>query len=131
LPNSDKNEIDFSLNQDDFNNSIAVGKLLHFSREEKPYFVSKIIPNDLKKIICVKGKMTNSRISSQSGAFLLFGLNATLPEDGNADFTVERITIRATEKQKIIKELDSLNINESTVFPYIENSAKYIAKRYQ
>lgn len=75
--------------------------------------------------------MTNNRISSQSGAFLLFGLDATLPEAGNADIAVDRISIKASEKAKILRELDGLNINESTVFPYIENSAKYIAKKYE
>jgi hypothetical protein len=78
-----------------------------------------------------QGAGNNSRITSQSGAFLLFGLGATLPEAGNAEFEVDRITIKASEKTKILGELDSLNINESTVFPYIENSAKYIAKRHE
>src|SRR5690606_3571046 len=103
-----------------------VTRLLHFVREEKSYFLPKIVPTDLKRILCVKGRMTNNRITSQSGAFLLFGLHATLPEEGNADVAVERITIKASEKAKILRELDSLNINESTVFPYIENSAKHI-----
>jgi hypothetical protein len=106
-------------------------RLLHFIREEKPYFVDKIVPADLKRIVCVKGKMANNRIVSQSGAFLLFGLGATLPEAGDAQIAVERVSIKASEKGKILKELDSLNINESTVFPYIENSAKYIAKKYE
>lgn len=30
----------------------------------------------------------------------------------------------------VLKQLDQLNINESTVFPYIENSAKYIAQKF-
>jgi hypothetical protein len=131
LSKADKDAIDFNLNKNEFNESLSVTRLLHFVREEKSYFISKIVPDDLRRIICVKGKMANNRISSQSGAFLLFGLDATLPEDGNAEVAVERITIRAAEKTKILRELDSLNINESTVFPYIENSAKYIAKRYE
>jgi hypothetical protein len=43
-----------------FNNSLPVMRLLHFVREEKPYFLSKIVPADLKRILCVKGRMTNS-----------------------------------------------------------------------
>ena len=123
LPKQDKDAIDFTLADVPFNESLPVTRLLHFVREEKSYFLSKIVSADLKRILCVKGRMTNNRITSQSGAFLLFGLNATLPEAGNADVAVERITIKASEKAKIIRELDSLNINESTVFPYIENSA--------
>ena len=131
LPKNDKDLINFALDQIAFNESLPITRLLHFVREEKPYFLGKISPPDLKRVVCVKGKMTNNRISSQSGAFLLFGLDATLPEAGNEDISVDRISIKASEKAKIIRELDGLNINESTVFPYIENSAKYMAKKYE
>lgn len=131
LPSNDKNAIDFTLTDSLFNESMQITRLLHFIREEKSYFLPRIDPSDLKRIICVKGRMTNNRITSQSGAFLLFGLDAILPETGNNEIGVERITIKASEKSKILRELDSLNINESTVFPYIENSARHIAKRYE
>jgi hypothetical protein len=42
---------------------------------------------------------------------------------------MSRITV--TKKASILEELDLLNINESTVFPYIENSAKYVAEKYK
>lgn len=79
-------------------------------------------------MLCVKGKHTNSRISFQSGAFLLFGDEAVLDEEGTSDITLHRIAV--TNKRSILKELDRLNINESTVFPYIESSAKYIAQKF-
>ncbi len=110
----------------DFNKKEYTKKLAHFVREEKPFFEVKIKPSDLKKIFCVKGKKSNDRISSQSGAFLLFGLTTVLDEN---DKTKE-ILIKSEYKESILKELDLLNINASTVFPYIENSAKYIADRY-
>lgn len=128
-----KNDKDtFDLDQDiiNFNNSLPAKKLLHYVREEKPFFANNIQPDDINKIICVKGKMTNDRIISQSGAFLLFGLNARLPEAGNSQITIERVTINPNKKSKILQELDRLNINDRTVFPYIENSAKYIANKY-
>jgi hypothetical protein len=131
LPKQDKDDIDFALASKQFNASRPVQRLLHFVREERPYFTPTVVPSDLKRILCVKGRMTNSRITSQSGAFLLFGLGATLPEAGNDDLAVDRIAISAVSKKKILDELDSLNINESTVFPYMENSAKYIAKRHE
>ncbi len=113
---------------DGFNNRADIKKLTHFICEEKPFFESRIIPSDLQKIICIKGKRSNNRITSQSGAFLLFGINSVLNEEGNSDIEVNRLLIN--DKEKILRELDLLNINESTVFPYIENSAKYIAKKY-
>lgn len=73
--------------------------------------------------------MTNTRIASQSGAFLLFGHDAIMNENGIEGITLDRITV--IKKEKILIELDSLNINSSTLFPYIENSAKYTADRYK
>lgn len=125
LSQLDKDSIEYSRN--DFNEQESVNRLLHLIREEKPYFVDKIEATDLKKIICVKGKMTNSRILSQSGAFLLFGHEAVMDENGSDDILIERITV--TKKKKILDELDNLNINERTVFPYIESSAKYIRNK--
>lgn len=127
LPKSDKDTIDFS--NEDFNEQLSVKRLVHFIREEKPFFEPKIVPNDLLKIICVKGKKSNDRIASQSGAFLLFGLDSVLNEKGTPEIEVTRTSV--TNKTSILKELDLLNINESTVFPNIENSAKYVAKKYE
>jgi hypothetical protein len=128
LPQSDKDAIDLTLDIVSFNESPPIARLLHFIKEEKPFFLNKIVPDDLGKVICVKSKMSNSRIISQSGSFLVFGLKATLQHPNG--ITIEQIHIKPSEKQKILKELDSLNINEQTVFPYIESSAKYISKKY-
>ena len=127
LPKAEKDNIDFS--QNNFNKQVSVNRLIHFIREEKSYFEAKVIPSDLNKIICVKGKQSNARISSQSGAFLLFGMDAVLDEEGTPEINVARITV--SNKKSILEELDLLNINESTVFPYIENSARYVADKYK
>jgi hypothetical protein len=127
LPKKEKDNID--LDDKKFNDQTSVKRLVHFIREEKPYFEPKIIPDDLSKVFCVKGKQSNDRISSQSGAFLLYGLDAVLDEEGTPEISVTRITV--ANKASILKELDLLNINESTVFPYIENSAKYVADKYK
>ncbi len=127
LPKSEKNAIEFD--EEGFNDQPPIRRLLHFIREEKSFFEPSIIPDDLRKIVCVKGKQSNDRISSQSGAILLFGLDAVFDEEDTPDIDVSRITI--TSKKDILKELDLLNINESTVFPYIENSAKYVAEKYK
>lgn len=131
LSHSDKQSISFTGSNEQFNAQDSIRKLLHFIKEEKPYFRDAIVPDDIKRIICVRGKLNNTRIVSQSGAFLIFGLDATLPEEGSADIIVERMAISAGSKKKIIKELDSLALNESTIFPYIENSARYIAAKYR
>lgn len=131
LSQRDKGAISFNGSNQQFNNQDPIRKLLHFIKEEKPYFRDAIVPNDLKRIICVRGKLNNSRIMSQSGAFLIFGLDACLPEAGNNQIKIDRMTISAGSKSKIIQELDALALNESTIFPYIENSARYIAAKHR
>ncbi|WP_448680288.1 FRG domain-containing protein [Pseudomonas nicosulfuronedens] len=138
LPKSEKINIKFDTDEADeadekieikkFNDQSPVKRLIHLIREEKSFFEDKIKPGDLRSIICVKGKKSNARISSQSGAFLLFGIDAVLDEKGTPEIHVSRIAI--ADKAKILEELDLLNINESTVFPYIENSAKYVAQKH-
>ena len=128
LPKKEQDQIDPNTDQQTFNEQMAVKRLIHFIKEEKPFFDSRIIPDDIRRILCVKGKKNNDRISSQSGALLLFGLDAVLDEKGTADILVTRISV--TNKAAILTELDILNINESTVFPYIENSARYVAQKY-
>lgn len=130
LPKAEKDAIDFS-NSDElaFNGQPSIKRLTHFIREEKPFFEPKIVSSHLKDIVCVKSKKNNARIHSQSGAFLLFGLDAVLDESGSEDIKVTRISV--SNKADVLAELDRLNINESTVFPYIESSAKYVANRYK
>ncbi|MEY4756125.1 MAG: hypothetical protein RJA34_1023 [Pseudomonadota bacterium] len=124
-----KDALDFSsLDVRKFNKLAPVKQLLHFIKEEKPFFEPRLEPKDLRSIICVKGKRTNSRIAFQSGAFLLFGHDATLNEGGSPEISVQRIAV--TNKETVLRQLDQLNINESTVFPYIENSAKYLAQKF-
>lgn len=129
LPQADKSKIDYSVTAiRAFNKQLPVKRLLHFVKEEKSFFEARIQAEHLRSVICIKGKRSNSRISFQSGAFLLFGHDAVLSESGNPEIEVKRILV--TNKTEILRQLDLLNINESTVFPYIENSARYIAEKH-
>lgn len=129
LPKASKDNLDFSsLDIRKFNKLKPTKQLLHFIKEEKPFFEPRVEPKHLRSVICVKGKHTNNRIAFQSGAFLLFGHDVTLDEGGSPDISVQRIAV--TNKAAVLRQLDQLNINESTVFPYIENSAKYLAQKF-
>lgn len=123
---SEKEHLD--LNEE---NAGLSNKYLHYIRDDKPYFEDRIIDKDIRKVICVKGKSNNPRIYAQSGAFLLFGLEATLEDDNDFGFEIIHHIIKHDDKAKILEQLDLLNINESTVFPYLENSAKYISEKYK
>ena len=126
-----KDKDSLSAGIQDVNYKTAQQKLYHCIKDDKPYFREAIEENSISQIICIKGKVTNSRINAQSGAFLLFGLDAVLEDINDFGFEITRYLIEANMKQQILLELDLLNINESTLFPYLENSAKYIAKKFK
>ncbi len=114
---------------DELKDSDVGERLLHFIQAEKPYFLPKIKIEDLKSIFAVKPKQTNQRILAQQGAFLLFGLKTLLAEQNDFDITVRTFKVPAEAKQPILKELDGININASTLFPEIESAAKYIMSK--
>jgi hypothetical protein len=124
-----REEIDTSLDRDAFNRTIPVIKLLHFIKEEKPYFRDVIDPNDMARVLCVRGRHSHDRVTAQSGAFLLFGHNATLPETGDDEISIRRVQIADSCKDAIIKQLDTLAINGGTAFRDISNYAGFIASR--
>lgn len=129
LKPAERDAIDFSLTGDAFNQQPNVVRLLQFVRAEKPHFSSAIIPSDLKSVLCVIPKRNSQRILVQSGAFLLFGIFGDL--DGNVanGIAVERIHVNGNRKDEIRAELDRMAINESALFPEIENAARYISGR--
>jgi hypothetical protein len=49
-----------------------------------------------------------------------------LQKDTIAEIGIERVRISGPDKVSIIKELDRVAINESTMFPEIEKAAQYI-----
>lgn len=130
LTNKERFLIDTDLPKDQFNISPPIKRLHHFIKEEKPYFTEVIVPQDLNRILCVRPKRSNLRIASQSGAFLLFGIDAELPEAGSAEIEVERVAISAKAKKKICDELETLNIHRGTVYPSVENSSVVIKEKY-
>ena len=117
-------------------------KLLHYIREDKSYFKPIINPNDIGKILAVKPKLDNPRIVRQQGAFLIFGAessfvyNSTKPmPEIKKDWIIKgnnnnKIIIKSSKKESILKELDKLGINKSTLFPEIDKVAEYVKEKY-
>lgn len=124
-----KNEINLALDIEEFNETDVAGKLLHHIKSEKGFFEPRIDPDHLGSIICVKAKHTNTRIKPQSGAFLLYGHGAMLPDSGQDGLEISRVTI--TGKQAILDQLDALNINATTVYPSIDQTAEHVKARYR
>ncbi|HFS8110410.1 TPA: FRG domain-containing protein [Enterobacter asburiae] len=128
LPEHLKKELDFNLNKHEFNKTDPCAQLLHLIKDEKSYFKDVIEPSDLRSLLVVKGRMTNPRINSQSGAFLIFGEDTVLPETGFSEIKIKKLRIQ--NKSGLMKELARFGINESTVYPGIEKAAGEIAKKY-
>ena len=124
-----------------FNSSEFAKILLHQIKDEKPQFHSRMNPFDFHDIVPVKVKQSNARIIKQSGAFLLFGMkngDKSCPPDINHLEYVEDLTIKINKirikggdiKRSIIKELETLGITQSTLFPEIEHQAAVVKKLY-
>ncbi|NOI67786.1 FRG domain-containing protein [Vibrio sp. 99-8-1] len=117
---------DFNIN--DVNNR---KRYLHTIKAEKPYFEDLIKEEHLHNVLCVRPKLDNKRIIKQSGAFLLFGMGVKkndptrIPDDFRSD-SIARIEIPKTSKKKVIEELSSIAISEATLFPEIDNVARFL-----
>ena len=122
-----KSKIDTNLEEEEFNESLPIRRLLHFIRQESSGFESGIVPSDLDAVLMVKPKQNNRRILAQSGAFFIFGLTEELEVPNPLGVKVERTRIAADSKRDIRDQLDKLAINEKTLFPEIERAARYIA----
>lgn len=123
---TEKAAIDFTLTGDAFNAQPPIDRLLQFIRVEKPHFRSGIDPAHLRTVVCVKPKRNNPRLLAQSGAFLIFGLTDSLDTSPVPEVAIERIQINGKKKPDIVRELDRMGINDSTMFPEIEKAALYI-----
>jgi hypothetical protein len=127
LTANQRRELNTRLSKDEFNNLTPVKHLLHFIKQEKPYFEPVIEPKHINSIMVIRGKQSNARIIAQAGAFLLFGEKIKFEESPmGRDITTLKFLIEADAKEKLRKELDQLNINERTLFPSLETTAKYL-----
>ena len=102
---------------------IKAEKILY---EEHEYIYQ--VANYYRKIIVVRPKINNKRILAQSGAFLLYGHNATLND--SSDIRIEHIYIDKNSKHSIMEVLDSLNINNGSLYLDIDNYSKYLLEKY-
>jgi hypothetical protein len=118
------------LERDDFNKEEEIQYLLHEIRSEKSHFSPVINSKDLESVFCVKPKLDNPRIIRQEGAFFIFGI--TNDKMNCAKFvhnSDDYYLIRKENKKIILRQLDALGINESTLFPEIEHVAKDLKEK--
>jgi len=121
-----------------FNESSPIPYLLHEIKDEKPQFMPIIAPHDFNRVLAVRVKLNNNRILKQSGAFLLFGINKKKIKPAevsnswilNKSFKQFDLKISSNQKARIINDLDALGINDSTLYPELEQQSKYIKRLF-
>jgi hypothetical protein len=129
LSQQDKDELT-SLAPEAFPSAQTYLRLLHFIKEEKPYFEPKIIQEDLKRVVVVRPKLNSARILAQAGAFLLFGQVDQIDSQDIRGLEVVRIIIDRASKVQIRKSLDALNINEGSLYLDIDSYARHLKAQY-
>lgn len=122
-----KQKINTNLVKKKFNKEKPIRRLIHFIRQEKSQFKAEIMPNDLDKILLVKPKQSNRRIQAQDGAFFLFGRPRTIDEQTIPRIEVDEIQIPSSIKTAVQSDLNTININEKTMFPEIDKTARYFS----
>ena len=121
-----------------FNKQPEIISLLHDIQTDKPSFRPVIEPSDLQRVICVRAKLNNARISRQQGCFLLFGISgaksppAAIPNKWQRlASNRQKILVKAENKAAIIQELKSFGISKRTLFPELEAQATEIMNHYK
>jgi len=121
-----------------FNQDAAIFSLLHTIQMDKPGFRPLINPDDLQRVLCVRAKLNNQRISRQQGCFLLFGIKdnkteaAVIPNEWQRfALNSQKILVKAKRKADIRQELESFGISKRTLFPELEAQATEIMNYYK
>ena len=112
----------------------SVNRFIYEIQTEKPGFTNKIDYHDLENCFIVLPAKDNNRMIKQDGAFIICGINNTIEKKINNELRLEKngkkVLLFVSNKEQILKELDLLSINESSLFPEIDHVSKYITARY-
>ena len=115
-------------------NSNIIERFIHEIQTEKPGFINRINRSDLENCFIVFAKKDNSRIVKQDGAFIICGMNENPEKMINQNLRLchkdKPVLVFVTNKREILKELDLLSINKSTLFPEIDYVSEYIKLKY-
>ncbi len=131
-----------------FNDTESAKFLLHEIKHDKPQFSRIINPQHLTSVQFVLPKLTSNRIRSQKGAFLLFGLcpdNFDQPikllKNGNLNNKIKKVEHPVLKIHKAIlpnscienmqKELLSMGIKKSFIYPEIDKVSEFLKKLYK
>jgi len=112
------------------NGEDVIRRLHQFIRVEKPHFLPIINPIDLFKPYFVHPKMSNRRILSQAGGFIIHGLAPPRKIKFAHSIVETGFVIPMNAKESFREALDLLGVNDSTLFPELDRAAKRIKEGY-
>lgn len=129
---------DESLSIEKFNKQGDIPYLLHQIKNEKPNFLNIINPEDLHKCFVVHVPYGNKRILNQQGLFLIVGMGNKKTESASIEDSLYKTSdgkklifiIPDSKKEKILEELNTMNINKRFVYPEIDDVSDYL-KNYK
>lgn len=122
-----------------FNDGQCIQDLIRLTRKDNPGIKDTIHPDSLTHIVNVLPRKLDVRISSQSGAFLIFGLfnperEASSKVGGSLvpkrhffqSFLTHEIYVAPKDKERILVDLRSLGISKEFLFPSLQGTAERI-----
>jgi hypothetical protein len=132
----------------EFNKKESVKFLLHEIRNDVNHFEPIIEAKHISSILCVKPKLTNTRVKGQKGAFLLFGLNLknvkeTIPifkiENDANDLIVDTNIFVSHPILEILKLnvkcinkniLERIGVIQPSIYPEMDKVSEYFKQKY-
>jgi len=118
-----------------------VNWLSRFIKRDSKVFEEVFYNHQDDVALIVEPFKVNKRLYAQQGLFLISNFNnktteqiieVLLPKElpqGSNDPTLMKIRIRGILKIEILKRLDRMNINSSTLFPGIDGFSKYLSEK--
>ena len=117
--------------------SEAMRLLYQLIRQEKPYFEERIDPRDLYQVFFVEPQQSSERLRAQAGAFLVSAFHEQFERDGVLKWNDEipvyahyKLTISGEYKDRIMEDLQLLNVTRENLFPGLDSSAKSVTDSY-
>ena len=115
----------------------AMGRLYQLIQTEKPYFINRIDPRDLYRVLIVEPQRSVERIRAQTGAFLVSAFHERFEREKVLELKPDLpiyahhiMTVPGRRKSRIRNELELLNITRETMLPGLDTAAEVITEAY-
>lgn len=115
----------YKLNKSQFGRHVVFSPISEYAKDSAlPAFDRKKVDND--KILGISPREQNLRVMNQMSAFTMHAKDMILDEMPDNDEYLVKIRIKATAKQILLKQINTLGIRKLNLFPELEYLAEYI-----